>query len=141
MPCRLVVVICWLIFVGFTTAGPLGAGAQDKAAPAQVKRRVTLAVSQGHAHWVNSVAFSPDGEQVLIGSHDHTAGLWDVSSGKEIRSFLGHPSAVFSVAFLPDGKQVLTGSEDTTARLWDMSSGKEIRSFLGHTDHVWSGGP
>jgi sugar lactone lactonase YvrE len=99
----------------------------------------------GHSSGVTSVAFSPDGKQILSGSAfyegDRWMGeikLWDVASGREIRSFLGHSSWVESVAFSPDGKQILSASLDDTVRLWDVASGREIRSFLGHDGSVSS---
>ena len=61
-----------------------------------------------------------------------TARLWDVQSGKELRTFSGACHSVTAVAFRPDGKQVLTGGDDRTARLWDAQSGKELRTFTGH---------
>jgi len=87
----------------------------------------------GHTGSVNSVAFSPDGRSALSGSADRTLKLWDVASGKEIRTFSGDTGSVFSVAFSPDGRSVLSGSDDNTLKLWDVASGKEIRSFSGHT--------
>ena len=84
------------------------------------------------------MAFAPDGKQVLTGSWDKTARLWDAQSGKELRAFTGHADIVGSVAFSPDGKQVLTGSLDKTARLWDAQSGKELRTFTGHARVVGS---
>ena len=93
-------------------------------------------IFSGHASYVLSVAFSPDGKQVLTGSWDKTAKLWDLS-GREIQTFSGHASSVWSVAFSPDGKQVLTGSDDKTAKLWDLS-GREIQTFSGHASEVWS---
>jgi WD40 repeat protein len=83
----------------------------------------------GHTSSVSSVAFSPDGKQILSGSWDSTIRLWDVATGREIRTFSGHTSSVISVAFSPDGKQILSGSTDSTIRLWDVATGREIRTF------------
>jgi WD40 repeat protein len=60
-----------------------------------------------------TVAFSPDGKQVLTGSWDNTAVLRDVATGKTLQTWK-HIGVVKSVAFSPDGKQVLTGSWDNT---------------------------
>ena len=30
-----------------------------------------------HSHWVNSVAFSPDGTKIVSGSHDKTIKVWE----------------------------------------------------------------
>src|SRR5262249_15688950 len=38
----------------------------------------------GHTHRVWAAAYSPDGKTVLTGSFDHTARLWDVTTGQEI---------------------------------------------------------
>ena len=87
---------------------------------------------------VSSVTFSPDGRQVLTGSWDKTAILWDAATGQSIRSFQEHAAEVKSVAFSPDGRQVLTGSSDSTAILWDAATGQQLRAFHGHTDQVVS---
>jgi dipeptidyl aminopeptidase/acylaminoacyl peptidase len=79
---------------------------------------------------VESVAFSPDGRSALSGSSDKTLKLWDVATGKEIRTFAGHTAAVNSVAFSPDGRSALSGSNDRSFKLWDIATGKEIRSFV-----------
>jgi hypothetical protein len=87
---------------------------------------------------VHSVAFSPNGKQVLSGSYDDTIKLWDIVNGKEIKTFSGHSSLVFSVAFSPDGNQMLSGSNDKTVKLWDAASGRIIRTFSEHTGGVYS---
>ena len=95
-------------------------------------------IQLGHSDNVVSVAFSPDGSYALTGSFDDTAKLWEVSSGREVRSFKGHSDNVMSVAFSPDGSYALTGSFDGTAKLWEVSSGREVRSFKGHSGLVMS---
>jgi len=77
---------------------------------------------------VNSVAFSPDGRQILTGG-DNLAVLWDRAAGFQIRAFIGHTSYVQSAVFSPSGRLILTASIDGTARLWDVATGKEIRRF------------
>ncbi len=57
----------------------------------------------------------------MSGSGDKTLKLWDVATGKEIRTFVGHTSTVDSVAFSPDGRTALSGSGDRTLKLWDVT--------------------
>ncbi len=85
----------------------------------------------GHSTWIASVAFSPDGKYALSGSDDKTLKLWDIATGKEIRTFTGHTERVNSVAFSPDSKYALSGSKDGTTRLWDISTGWDIRTLKG----------
>jgi len=113
-------------------------GEDQPSAIARATVKPQLMLQLGHADGASAVAFSPDGKYILTGSPDHTARLWETSSGKEIRRFEGHTAEVHSVAFSPDGKLILTGSYDRTARLWDAASGAEIRQFVGHSDQVLS---
>src|SRR5258708_30769248 len=82
---------------------------------------------------VLSVAFSPDGKTVLVGSWDHTASLWDTQTGVLLHCLLGHVHSVYVVAYSPDGKTVLTGSADTTAKLWDAHTGMLLRTLQAST--------
>ncbi len=68
---------------------------------------------------VLSVAFSPDGQYLAVG----TAGgssvqLIDIGSWRVVRTFEGHTGSVSSVAFSPDGRLLASGSEDKTIKLW-----------------------
>jgi WD40 repeat protein len=89
-----------------------------------------------HFDDVWSVAFSPDGKQILAGVYNEVH-LCDVANGQEIRSFQVDRAAVSSVAFSPDGKQILAGV-DSEVHLWDVASGQEIRSVQGQYGSVYS---
>jgi WD40 repeat protein/predicted Ser/Thr protein kinase len=114
--------------------------------------------SSSHSSMVHSVAFSPispnlseqgesgkstkvaDLNQKILasGSWDNTIKLWDVNTGKEIRTLIGHTNWVNSVAFSPDGKFLASGSADCTIKLWQVHTGIEIQTLAGHSDPVSS---
>jgi WD40 repeat protein len=81
-------------------------------------------------------ALSPDGYTAVTYSHDNTARLWEVATGKEIGVLRGHEGYVESVAFSPDGRTVVTGSHDKTARVWEVASGREVAVLRDHESSV-----
>jgi len=71
-----------------------------------------------HSDWVNSAAYSPDGQFIVTACRDNTARVWDAGTGEEVRSLAGHSGSVSSAAYSPDGRFIVTASEDRTARVW-----------------------
>ena len=76
-------------------------------------------VLRGHAQFVHTVAFGPNGV-VATGSSDGTARLW-TSSGQVLAVFEGHEAPVWHIDFSPDGTVLATSSRDHTARLWRIA--------------------
>ena len=93
-----------------------------------VAQTLQTVIQRGHDQAVLSVAISPDSNYVVSGSRDRSAKLWQVNTGREVRSFLGHEGSVNCIDFSSDGKFIITSSGDRTAKIWDVVTGREIFS-------------
>jgi WD40 repeat protein len=113
-----------------TVLGLGAAASRPQTAPA-----AHLMVQLGLPGNVRALAYSPDGRYFLANSYN-AALLFDLASGRQLRSFQGHTDVVTSVAFSPDGNTVATGSNDETTRLWDVRTGKELRRLEGQFGRV-----
>ncbi|MEH1786437.1 MAG: WD40 repeat domain-containing protein, partial [Nostoc sp.] len=79
-----------------------------------------------------------NGQQLASASSDKTIKIWDVSSGKLLKSLTGHTHWVSSIAYSPNGQQLASASWDKTIKIWDVSSGQPLKSLTGHSDAVIS---
>lgn len=94
--------------------------------------------TETHAHrdMVTAVAFSPDGSFLASTGNDGTVRLWDSSTRKLVRMFVGHKGYTRCLAWSPDGEVLATGSIDQTVRLWRAKTGLLLKTFRGHTNEV-----
>ncbi len=92
----------------------------------------------GHRAAVTSLAMNLDGGRALSGSKDRTLRLWEVPSGRCLKTLRGHEGTVWAAFLSADGRRALSGSADGTVRLWSTSSGRCLRTFTGHEGAVWS---
>jgi len=89
-----------------------------------------------HRGLVYSIAFSPDAKQLASASYDKTIKVWDMDTGRDIRTVTGHKGWVKSVVFTSDGDRLVSGGADCTVRVWDSESGALLQTLEGHTDWV-----
>jgi WD40 repeat protein/serine/threonine protein kinase len=90
-----------------------------------------------HLDAVGAVAFSPDGLMLASGSKDKTIRIWDLATGKSLRTFPGDSSTIWSVTFDSNGGRLATGTGFWRVMLWDLKTGQLIRT-LDHAASVWS---
>ena len=84
-----------------------------------------------------AMAVSPDGKY-LAGSSNcenpdaYGLEIWDIETGKVVRSFVGHTAMVQTLAFTPDGRRILSAGGDREIRVWDVGNGRELQRLGGH---------
>jgi WD40 repeat protein len=71
------------------------------------------------AREASTIAFSPDGQWLALGTPHGDWSLWDIPTGDRLGVWEGHRDRITSIGFAGPGR-VLTGSEDLTAILWDL---------------------
>ncbi len=88
---------------------------------------------RGHGGPVGALA--ANGAQVLSGSFDTRAILWDRASATAERVLRVHDGAVTAVAFLPDGG-LATGGQDGRVAIWDAAGTEPTRLTQAHDGQV-----
>ena len=105
----------------------------------------------GTREHIETLAISPDGSQLAIGSIDGrstTVLLWDTTGNNEpiiLRKHTNdsiHSVSASILAFSPNGKILASGDTDNkvrnTLRLWDTSTGKLLAKLTGHIRGITS---
>jgi WD40 repeat protein/DNA-binding SARP family transcriptional activator/energy-coupling factor transporter ATP-binding protein EcfA2 len=86
---------------------------------------------------LKSVAFSPDGKLLAIGSTGEpvdtigTATIVEVASGEILSTMPGHAGWVWGLAFSPDGERLATVDFRGVGRVWDVVTGEPLIELTG----------
>jgi WD40 repeat protein len=119
-----------------------GSIANTSASNPQTHWQCVHTLVNGDSYWaartVRSVAVCLDNQILASGDDDGTIKLWNLITGKEIRTLSGHSKSkwVCAVTFSPDGQMLVSGSNDKSIKLWDWKTKQQIHNFFGHTDYV-----
>ncbi len=76
---------------------------------------------------INSLCFSPDGQQLASGSDDHIVRIWRLNNPHERpQPEYTHSGWVWSVAYSPDGRYLASGSADSSVKLMNLKSPGQV---------------
>lgn len=86
-----------------------------------------LVPQTGHNNPPNYSVVSKDGHFLLTATGPQAI-LWDVATGRQLRTFAGHAEELKGVGFALEDKRVMTASFDGKIAIWDRDSGRGMLS-------------
>lgn len=101
--------------------------------------------TDGHTATIQDVIFTEDGKYLISASADKTVKVWNVESGKVVRTFrfqIGpkHEGMIFAASLSPDNKTLAIGGSIGHSRpkilMLDFQSGKVKKVLWGHTNTI-----
>lgn len=97
---------------------------------------------------VRSLAFSPDGRHILLGTDKAAPNsfnlinvqsimvMLDIETGEEIKQYFHGYAPIMSIAYSPDGLTAVAAGGDQLLMLWDLDTGRILHIFNGHTGWI-----
>jgi hypothetical protein len=132
-----------VVALGFSPNGKLlatGGGAPTEDGEIKVLEipsgKVVADIKNGHSDTVFGVAFSPDGTKLATGAADKFVKVFEIPSGKFLKSFEGHTHHVLDVGWKGDGKLLASASADNSIKVWNYETGEQTRTIPGHGKQV-----
>lgn len=96
-------------------------------------QQADVVLTIGHTDQINCLDFNPEGNLLASGGNDNLVKIWDLASGKELRTLTGNDGRLVKVSFAPfviNDKQVVAGlNYNDQLNVWDVKSGVNISSF------------
>jgi WD40 repeat protein len=140
--CKAVILYGLGFFLGASPAGQAKATGRVAANTQQVKpatsapgneehEKPELVLQTGHAYAPLMLAFSADSRLVASAdwypsTGDGTIKLWEVATGRQLRTLSGHTGAIFALVFSPVKEILASSGDDGTIRIWNVVTGREL---------------
>ena len=97
--------------------------------------------------WTNVFDFHPSEEILVTGDFFGKIELWDVKTGKRLKTFennnteglsLLHPICFIFISFSGDGHTIVTVYINGTIKLWDVKRGKCLQTWSNNEDSIYT---
>ena len=91
----------------------------------------------GHTGEITGLAFIPNSSWLASGSTDKTIRLWDLNTGKVVKTFGELTDQVNAISVSPDGSLLAAGTADKKVELFKLN-GTEHLTLSGHTGEIFT---
>jgi len=105
----------------------------ETALPKITESKPELLLQTGHFGPVKTVSFSPDGRFLISGAADNTIKLWEISTGRELRTFSSESgwSTEGVAALSPDGRYIAIAAS-TSVSLREVETGRDLPFLMSN---------
>jgi WD40 repeat protein len=93
-------------------------------------------IKNGHSDTVYGVSISPDSTKIASCGADKFVKVFELPSGKFLKSFEGHTHHVLDVGWKSDGKLLASAGADNQVKVWDYEKGEKVRDIQAHTKQI-----
>lgn len=87
---------------------------------------------------IRSLAFSPQGDLLAVGTESGQIWLWPVGTTYQTDILADHQAPVRALAFSPDGSQLASGDDSGRLCLWEVASGFSQGCLESHSGAIHS---
>ena len=95
-------------------------------------------IKEAHSDVIYGLEFSPNDKLIASCGADRFAKIFEVASGKFVRSFEGHTHHVLGVSWRADGRLLATSGADNVIKIWNVKTGDQTRTISGFGKEVTS---
>lgn len=99
-----------------------------------LQRKETLTIRT--AENLYGVAISPNNRHLLSGNVQGEIKLWDVASGRELRSYRRLQGWIQALAFSPNGSLILAGEDGGDINIFETETGRTVATLKGHRSTI-----
>lgn len=100
--------------------------------------KLTQTITDAHSDTVYGLDFSRDGKLLASAAADKFIKVFDVATGKHVRSYEGHTHHVMDVSWKGDRTQLASAGADNAIKVWNAETGEQSRTITTYKKQVTS---
>jgi len=89
-----------------------------------------------HSNRITSIAYELQHHIIASGCLDGTVNIWDVNTGKSLKTVQGESGAVLSIAFTSDGRLLASSVKSKFISIWDVNTSKHIQTLQEQSSYI-----